>query len=133
MKGMIIVPMISRKYYFDDFFDGLTNFRSKDMKCDIYEIDNIYHIEVDMAGFDKKDIQIEYKDAYLNINVKKEYEEDNNRNYLRREREYGEYYRSFYLGEIDAEKITAKFNNGLLQVSIPKSEKQDNKRVIDID
>ena len=128
------MTMIPRKYYLDDFFDELVSSNRKDiMRCDIYEIDNIYNIEVDVPGFDKKDIKLECKDGYLTINVKKEeQEEDNNKNYIRRERIYGEYTRSFYLGEIDVDNIQAKFNNGILHITIPKLEKQDNKKIIDI-
>jgi len=128
------MAMIPRKYYLEDFFDELVSSNRKDiMKCDIYEIDNIYNIEVDVPGYDKKDIRLECKDGYLTINVKKEEtEEDNNKNYIRRERVCGEYTRSFYLGEIDVDNIQAKFNNGILHITIPKFEKQDSKRIIDI-
>ena len=97
------MTMIPRKYYLDDFFDELVNSKGRDnMKCDIYEENNIYHIEVEAPGFEKKDIKIECKDGYLTINVKKEEtEEEKNKNYIKRERIYGEYTRTFYLGEID--------------------------------
>ena len=128
------MSMIPRKYYLDDFFDEIVNSKGKDvMKCDIYEVDNIYNIEIDVPGFDKKDIKIESKDGYLTVNVKKEEkDEENNKNYIRRERIYGEYTRSFYLGELDTDKIEAKFNNGILYITVPKLEKQDNKRIIEI-
>jgi len=128
------MTMIPRKYYLEDFFDELVNSKEKGfMKCDIYEIDNVYHIEVDVPGFNKNDIKLESKDGYLTINVKKEQKEDqDNKNYIRRERVFGEYTRTFYLGEIDAEKIEAKFNNGILHIIIPKFEKQENKRIIEI-
>lgn len=128
------MTMIPRKYYLDDFFDELVNSKGKDvMKCDIYEVNNIYNIELDVPGFDKKDIKIECKNGYLTINVKKEeIEDDNNKNYIRRERIYGEYTRSFYLGELDTDKIKAKFNNGILYITVPKLEKNDNKKVIEI-
>lgn len=126
--------MIPRKYYLDDFFDELVNSKGKDiMKCDIYEVDNIYNIDVEVPGFEKKDIKIECKEGYLTINVKKEdSKEENNKNYIRRERVYGEYTRTFYLGDIDLDKIEATFNNGILHIIVPKLEKQDNKRIIEI-
>ena len=128
------MTMIPRKYYLDDFFDELVSSKGKDvMKCDIYEVDNIYNIEIDVPGFDKKDIKIECKDGYLTVNIKKEEkEEEKNKNYIRKERIYGEYTRSFYLGELDTDKIEAKFNNGILYITVPKLEKQDNKRIIEI-
>ena len=126
--------IIPRKYYLDDFFDDFVNSKGKDiMKCDIYEINGIYNIEIDVPGFDKKDINIECKDGYLTVSVKKESkEESDNKNYIRKERFYGEYTRSFYLGELDTDKIEAKFNNGTLHITFPKEEKQVNKRIIEI-
>ena len=126
--------IIPRKYYLDDFFDEFVNSKGNDiMKCDIYEDNSIYNIVVDVPGFDKKDINIECKDGYLTINVKKETkEESDNKNYIRKERFYGEYTRTFYLGELDTDKIEAKFNNGTLHITVPKEEKQNNKKVIEI-
>lgn len=126
--------IIPRKYYLDDFFDDFVSSKGKDiMKCDIYELEGVYNIDLDVPGFDKKDIKIECKDGYLTISVKKEdTQESNNKNYIRKERFYGEYSRTFYLGEMDVEKIDAKFNNGTLHITIPKEEKQNNKRIIEI-
>ena len=128
------MSLIPRKYYLDDFFDDFVS--SKDgsvMKCDIYEKDGKCYIEVDVPGFDKKDINVECKNGYLTITAKKEEtDEDSDKNYIRKERIYGEYSRSFYVGDVDASLINAKFNNGTLCITVPKEEKQDNKTVIEI-
>lgn len=126
--------IIPRKYYLDEILDDFVSSKGKDiMKCDIYEDNGIYNIEIDVPGFDKKDINIECKDGYLTVSVKKEEkQESDNKNYIRKERFYGEYTRSFYLGELDTDRIEAKFNNGTLHITVPKEEKQDNKRVIEI-
>ena len=126
--------VIPRKYYLDEILDDFVNSKGKDiMKCDIYEVDGIYNIEIDVPGFDKKDINIECKDGYLTVNVKKEQsEESDTKNYIRKERFYGEYTRSFYLGDLDTDRIEAKFNNGTLHITVPKEEKQDNKKIIEI-
>ena len=126
--------IIPRKYYLDDFFDDFISSKGKDIiKCDIYEDGGIYNIVVDVPGFDKKDINLECKDGYLTIKVKKEVKEDDDKkNYIRKERFYGEYIRNFYLGELDTTKIEAKFNNGTLHITVPKEEKQINKRIIEI-
>lgn len=126
--------LIPRKYYLEDFFDDFVT--SKDnsiMKCDIYEKDGNYKIEIDVPGFDKKDIKIECKKGYLTVTAKRTVEEDNSdKNYIRKERSYGEYTRSFYLGDVDTESIEAKFNNGTLLITVPTVEKQDNKTIIEI-
>lgn len=123
-----------RKFYLDDIFDEMMlPKKEQHMKCDIYEKDGKCNIEVDVPGFDKKDINVECKNGYLTITAKKEEtEEDSDKNYIRKERSYGEYSRSFYVGDVDANLINAKFNNGTLCITVPKEEKQDNKTVIEI-
>ncbi|MBQ3021549.1 MAG: Hsp20/alpha crystallin family protein [Bacilli bacterium] len=126
--------MLPRKFYLDDFFDDFVTSKDSFMKCDIYEKDGIYNIELDVPGFDKNDIKIECKDNYLTVTAKREKkEESNEKNYIRKERSYGEYTRSFYLGDIDTNLVNAKFNNGTLCITIPKEEKQNNKTIIEID
>ena len=128
------MDLIPRNYFLDDFFDDFVSTKGNDMmKCDIYEKDGLYNIEMDVPGFDKKDITIECKDGYLTVSAKKESDEKTeDKNYIRKERKYGSFSRSFSIGELDVDKIQAKFNNGTLCISIPKEEKQDNKKVIEI-
>lgn len=126
--------LIPRKFYLDDLFDNfITSRDNNNMKCDIYEKGGNYHIEMDIPGFDKNDISIEVKDGYLTISAEKN-EEDNKeeKNYIRKERSYGKYERSFYLGDLDSENIEAEFNNGILKVTVPKKEAVENKKVIEI-
>ena len=86
--------LIPRNFLFDDdledFFVTKPSKRGE-MKCDIYEKDNKYYIELDAPGFDKKDINIEVKDGYLTVKAhKKEESKDEKKNYIRKERYYGE-------------------------------------------
>ena len=132
------MSLIPRKYYLDDFFDDFVS--SKDgavMKCDIYEKDDKCNIEVDVPGFDKKDVKIEVDDNdYLTITAEKTLEsndEDNDRNYVRKERSYGKYQRSFYVGDIEKENIDASFENGILKVIMPKKEEEkSSKKTIEV-
>ena len=128
--------IIPKSFLFDDDLD---NFflpavkRNNEMKCYIYEKDNKYHIEMDVPGYDKKDINIEVKDGYLTVSASKEQEEkDEKKNYIRRERVYGSFSRSFALGDVDIENIDAKFDKGLLTIIIPKQEVVENKKKIEI-
>ena len=123
-----------RKFYLDDIFDDfVTSKREQGLKCDIYEKEGVYHIEMDIPGFDKKDISMEVKDGYLVISASKEDNvNEDEKNYIRRERVYGKYERSFYLGDLDEERIEAEFANGVLKVTIPKKEKVENKKTIEI-
>lgn len=105
------------------------------MKCDIYEKGGDYHIEMDIPGFNKDEISVETKDGYLKITAEKKTEnneQDEEKNYIRRERTYGKYERSFYLGDLDEDKIDASFENGMLKLVVPKKEEKDTKKVIEI-
>ena len=127
--------LIPRSFFFDDDFDGFFTPTSKrsDMKCDIYEEGNNYHIVMDVPGYDKNDINIEVKDGYLTIKASKASEENNeSKKYIRRERVYSEVQRSFALGDVNVENIDAKFENGTLSIIIPKQETEETKRTIEI-
>ena len=128
------MSLIPRKYYLDDFFDDFVSSKENAMmKCDIYEKDGKFNIEVDVPGFNKENINIECKDGYLTIEAVREVEENSNdKNYIRKERSYGKYTRTFYLGDIDEENIEARYNNGTLCIEVPKEEKKDTKKVIQI-
>lgn len=130
------MDLIPRKFYLDDIFDDfISSKKEQNMKCDIYEKGGDYHIEMDIPGFDKKDISVETKDGYLTIKAEKTNEvneEDKDKNYIRRERSYGKYERSFYLGDLDENKVDAQFQNGMLKITVPKKEEVDNRKVIEI-
>lgn len=130
------MDIMPRKFYLDDIFDEMMlPKKEQHMKCDIYEKDGNYHIEMDVPGFDKKDISIEANDGYLTITAEKNSEDEEkneNKNYIRRERVYGKVERSFYLGDLDQDKIDAEFKNGILSIVVPKKEETSNKKRIEI-
>ena len=130
------MDLIPRKFYLDDIFDDFLTKKKEDvMKCDIYEKDSEYHIEMDVPGFSKEDITIETNDGYLTISAVKnneEKEEDSNKNYIRRERSYGKYERSFYLGDLEQDNIEAEFSDGVLKIKVPKKQVENNKKIIEI-
>jgi HSP20 family protein len=103
------------------------------MKCDIYEKGGDYHIEMDIPGFNKEDIKIESKDGYITVSAEKNAEEnDEEKNYIRRERKYGRYERSFYLGDFDDTDVNAEFKDGMLKITVPKKEQNNDKKYIEI-
>lgn len=127
--------IIPRNFFFDDDFDNLflSTTKKNEMKCDIYEEDGNYHIVMDVPGYDKNDINIEVKDGYLTIKASKSSEEnEETKKYIRRERAYGEFQRSFALGDVDSDKIDANFSNGTLKITIPKQEAVDTTKKIEI-
>lgn len=131
------MSLIPRSFYLDDIFDDFGRMpKVNDMKCDVYESDGNYNIEMDIPGYDKKDIKIECDDGVLTITAEKNNEsnqEDENKKYIRRERVYGKVSRVFNFTDIDDEAIKAEFNNGILKVIVPKIEKTESKKVIEID
>lgn len=125
---MMLVP--NRDFdLFDDIF-GDPFFRkseSKMMKTDIREDKDNYVIDIDLPGFDKKNIKIDITDGYLTINAKVNNEENDEKKgkYIRKERYYGECSRSFYIGdEVKPENVKANFKNGILTLEVPKMENQ---------
>lgn len=129
------MSLIPRNFFLDDIFnDFLTSRDTNPLKCDIYEQDGAYHIEMDAHGFKKEDINIECDKGYLTISIShSEEKNDEGKTYIRKERYSKEYHRSFYVGELDSDNIKASFDNGVLKISIPKKEEIETRKVINID
>ena len=95
--------------------------RTPAMRTDIRETENAYILEADLPGFTREDVHAEIKDGYLTIRAEHKSEtEDKNETYLRRERSYGSFSRTFDLDGIDADAITASFKDGVLTLELPK-------------
>lgn len=125
--------IIPRNYFLSDMFDDFEK-TTNNMKCDIYEKDGDYHIEMDIPGFDKNEITIDCENGYLTITTNKEkVEKDETKKYIRRERNYGKYERTFYLGDVDASSIKAKFKHGMLKIIVPKKVEKESKQHIQIE
>jgi len=122
------------RYDSDDFFSGnwLKNFfdlpiitSSNVLKTNIRKEGRNYIYEIDVPGYNKEDISVNYEDGYIIIEVKSTKESKNSYSgdtYVRQERYSGSCSRSFYIGEIDESKIEAKYHNGILCVSFPDEE-----------
>ncbi len=139
----MFVPSVFRRNVFDDFFEypfnGGRN-AAQLMKTDVLESDQDYSLLIDLPGIEKENVTAELKDGYLNITAttaQQNDQQDDNGRYLRRERFSGSYSRSFYVGETVTENdIKAKFENGVLKLTIPKKEPQpeaETKRLIQIE
>ena len=99
---------------------------NREMKTDIKQTDNEYIVEVELPGYDKKDIKLELKNNYLTISAGREDETEEKENgYLRRERRTGQVCRSFYVEGINQEDINAKYENGVLEITLPKKGKEE--------
>lgn len=117
------------------FFEDLLNdeVRESKMKCDIYEVDNKVYIEMDIPGYNKEDIKVEYNKGNVVIKAEHKAEENTNKKYLHRERKmYEKIERSFHLDDIDEETMEAEFKDGILILSVSKVDEDKNKRFIEI-
>ena len=100
---------------------GLGEFRT-----DLKDTGDSYVLEADLPGFDKKDIEIEMNGDTLTISAERHSEheeEDKKKNYIRCERSYGSYQRAFDISGVEADKIGAKYENGVLTLTMPKKTK----------
>ena len=98
------------------------------MKTDIKEMKDGYELEIDLPGFKKDEVTAELKDGYQTVSAAKgldKDEEDKKGHYIRQERYSGAMSRTFYVGEdVKQEDIKAKFENGILSLSVPKPVEQ---------
>lgn len=111
---------------FEDFFNE-SMFpvfgNQRQMKVDIREDEKNYIIEAELPGCDKDEINLEVDENVLTISVNRNEEiNEEQKNYIRKERYSSSMTRSFAVDNIVPEKTTAKFENGVLTVTLPKKE-----------
>lgn len=103
------------------------------IKVDIQEEDDKYLMEAEIPGFTKEQINIHYDNDHLIISAEKEDEvKEEKDNYICRERKMGRVSRSFHVKDIDPGKIEAKYENGILKVTIPKDPQKETRKQIEI-
>lgn len=136
-----MLPSIFGENLFDDFFgdpfgmmmpqgrDPLYGKHAKNlMKTDVREMDGSYELDVDLPGFKKDEVHVDLKNGYLTISAEKgldKDESDKKGKYIRQERYAGACSRSFYVGDaVEPEDVSAKFEDGILTISVPKNVKK---------
>ena len=137
-----MLPSIFGENLFDDFFDsefmdflmwsGRNPLYGKNakhlMKTDVRETENTYEIDIDLPGFKKDEIDVDLRDGYLTISASKgldKDQKDKEGKYIRQERYAGSCSRSFYVGDVQPEQVSAKYEDGILKISLPKTEKKE--------
>ena len=136
-----MLPSIFRDNLFDDMFDfdfdkefdrmmrPLYGKHAQNMmKTDVRETGNSYELDIDLPGFKKDEITIQLDNGYLSISASKgldKNEENKDGKYIRRERYAGSMNRTFYVGsQLTQQDIQAKFEDGILKISVPKKDVQ---------
>ena len=134
----MLMPSIFGENLFDDFFDDFYRPAvhkaparaaapaTAVMKTDVKETPAGFELDIDLPGYKKEDVKAELKDGYMTITARSQ-KENSDKNeegrYIRRERYWGSCSRSFYVGEnITEEDIKARFEDGILKVTVPKKE-----------
>ncbi len=96
------------------------------MKTDVHEHDDGFEVDIDLPGFKKDEINLSLENGYLSVSAAKALdkdEKDKKGKLIRQERYSGSMCRSFYVGDaVTEEEIKAKFEDGVLKLSVPKKD-----------
>lgn len=118
-------PML-QNLFDTDLFSVLGSQQSQhqQMSVQMRETDTGHVLEMKYPGLDKDSIQVEYANNYLTISGKRdEFVEDKRNHYIRQERRYSEFKRSFYIDQIDSNKVETSHDKGVLKVTLPKKQR----------
>ncbi len=115
----------------DRFFDDTPVWSQSTPPVDVRETEKGYELDMEIPGLTEKDVEVEVKENLLTVSSRKEERHEEKKNgYLLKERRRGQFSRSFVLpGDVKREGIEAGFHNGLLQVSLPKQEQAQPKKI----
>ena len=137
-----MLPSIFNDNLFDEFFDDdfmrfpvwgdrnpLYGKHGKNlMKTDVREMDNTYEVDIDLPGFKKDEIKVDLKDGYLTVSAAKSLDRDQQNQegkYIRQERYAGACSRSFYVGDVKPDQVSAKYEDGILKLTLPRQVKRE--------
>lgn len=111
---------------FDEVVRGKGEGSEYKVEADVYELDNQMIFELDLPAFDKKEVSVQIRDSQLVIKGERTRDYDGNVVISLRERSFGSFERAFTLrGDIDKENVKAKFENGVLKVSLNIDRPED--------
>ena len=135
-----MLPSLFGESLFDRFFDDslekeffgthnpLYGKHAKNlMKTDVKDVNDHYEVAVDLPGFQKDEVNVELENGYLTISAAKGLDKDqkgDEGHYIRQERYSGSCSRSFYVGDIQPEDIHAKYEDGILKLTLPKADQK---------
>lgn len=123
-----------RHFFDDNFFAPMRS--ASYMKSDVVENDNGYQVKIDMPGFDKQDIHVNYDQGILTVSGHRSTVSDHadkEGQLIQSERSYGQMSRSYRLPDVDLDKVSAKYDNGVLALDLPKIKESQSGTHIDIE
>ena len=107
---------------FDSLFKPIFFDETREMRTDIKETESGYQLDIEMPGFKKNEIKVSLEDGYLSVSGSRKSETEKKDSFLRKERSES-FQRSYYVGtEIPEESIKAKYEDGVLRLTLPKSQ-----------
>ena len=140
----MLMPSIFGENLFDDFFNDFPFYNDKDMKraerklyghraknlmkTDIKEKNDSFVLEMELPGFKKDEIKVSLENGYLTVQAAKGLDKDEQEKksgrYIRQERYTGSCSRTFYVGDMKPSDVAAKYEDGILKISLPKVDQK---------
>lgn len=136
-----MLPSVFGENLFDEFFGDsfeknffggrspLYGKRAKNlMKTDVKEMEDRYEVDIDLPGFKKDEVNVQLENGYLTISAAKGLDRDEKGKegkYIRQERYSGSCSRSFYVGDVKPEEVRAKYEDGILRLTVPKVQAKE--------
>ena len=112
-----------RPFFMDDDFFSFPERDLASFRTDIKELEDSYELSAELPGFNKDDLKISIDGDWLTIEAeRKEEKSDEGEGYLRKERRYGSFKRSFGIEDVDHDKIDAEYTDGILKLTLPKKQ-----------
>lgn len=132
---------VSRRDPLDDFFRGFfvrpveygSATEAPQMRVDVKEVDDAFQVHAELPGIKKEDIHVHIDGPVVSISAERKQEKETREGerVLRTERYFGQVSRSFQLGQdVDEGKASAKFTDGVLELSLPKKTAPQAKRLV---
>jgi len=119
--------------FFSDMWSPKLDYSTDTFKMDVQDMEESFVIEAEMPGIQKDEINLEMEENTLRIEVKREeLKEENEKNYVHKERKFISMSRKIYLRDVKEDEIDAKLENGVLTITVPKVERTERVKQIDI-
>lgn len=120
--------------FFNDSWPSRRSIARDSFKIDVQENKNEYLIEAELPGVDREEVNIDMNEGRMTISVQREENiNEQNKNYVHKERRFSSMSRSLYLDDAKSDGIKAKLENGVLNINVPKENKPDSSVKINIE